>query len=570
MNLTPQQKAVAKEEFLRVSRRDFMIASTAAVAVAGSATGAFYFGYGKAHGEPLRVGVVGTGDEGNVLIGAINPEYVQVKSIADIRPYNVWRAFHGDNSSDSIIQIRRGLMNVYGWKTEEEAYRNVKVYGDYMELLSHAKEDGLEAIIIALPLHLHAKAAIAAMRCGLHVLTEKLMARTTAECKEMARVSQETGKFLATGHQRHYNVLYEEAVETIRRGILGDLHFIRAQWHRGNMPGTDSWQMPMPYECKPSDPQAMRLYRDWKSLKVQLNKARGASIEKLALRLKQKEMQMADAEVNAAKYGYQQNILKDTDGTEYICPPAEELIRWRLWGRTGGGLMVELGSHQLDAASIFISALHGGKKQYPISVSASGYRNLFPFDRDTNDHVVSMFEFPLPGYDARDAQASKQKIGVQYATINGNGFGGYGEVVFGTQGTLILDREQEAMLLRKETSSSVSASASAGPTMDTQSSGASQTAAATGGGGPKVSRGYTEEIEHFAWCIRNPDPENTPRCGPAVAMADAIIAHVTNISAINSKRIYFKDEWFKIDNDATPESELLPNGEKPNLSKYSE
>ena len=33
---------------------------------------------------------------GSVLIGAINPAFVEVKAIADVRPYNVHRAFHGD------------------------------------------------------------------------------------------------------------------------------------------------------------------------------------------------------------------------------------------------------------------------------------------------------------------------------------------------------------------------------------------------------------------------------------------------------------------------------------------
>ena len=46
-------------------------------AVAGGGLGAFYFGYEKAHGDPVRVGVIGTGDQGNVLIGAINPDYLR-------------------------------------------------------------------------------------------------------------------------------------------------------------------------------------------------------------------------------------------------------------------------------------------------------------------------------------------------------------------------------------------------------------------------------------------------------------------------------------------------------------
>ena len=105
--------------------------------------------------------------------------------------------------------------------------------------------------------------------------------------------------------------------------------------------------------------------------------------------------------------------------------------------------MAELGSHQLDAASIFIAAMHDGKKQIPLSVAAAADRPLFPPDRDVEDHVYCLIEFPAPGYDAKDPFASRKKIGVQYASINGNGFGGYGEIVFGTKGTLILEQEQE-------------------------------------------------------------------------------------------------------------------------------
>ncbi len=99
------------------------------------------------------------------------------------------------------------------------------------------------------------------MKAGLHVLTEKLMGHSVHECKEMARVAEQTGRILAIGHQRHYNILYANAAETIRRGMLGDLHYIRAQWHRGNLPGNDSWQQPLPETVKPDDPQAGRLLR---------------------------------------------------------------------------------------------------------------------------------------------------------------------------------------------------------------------------------------------------------------------------------------------------------------------
>ena len=51
---------------------------------------------------------------------------------------------------------------------------------------------------------------------------------------------------MAVGHQRHYSILYDNAVEQIRQGLIGDIHHIRAQWHRDNSPGHDSWSPPLP------------------------------------------------------------------------------------------------------------------------------------------------------------------------------------------------------------------------------------------------------------------------------------------------------------------------------------
>ena len=67
----------------------------------------------------------------------------------------------------------------------------------------------------------------------------------------------------------------------------------------------------------------------------------------------------ADKKIDAKKYGYIDDTEVYGDRTRTAM---EELIRWRLWDRTGGGLMAELGSHQLDAASIFIAACHAKKE----------------------------------------------------------------------------------------------------------------------------------------------------------------------------------------------------------------
>ena len=562
--MQPEPVDLGQQEYRSgFTRRDLLRGGVAAGVVGGVGLGALYFGYGSSVRNPVRVGVIGTGDEGGVLMGAINPDYVQVAAIADIRPYNIYRAFHGDASSTSALSARPGLIDKYGFSDEAAARRAIKVYDDrYEDLLD---DPDIEGVIIALPLHLHAAASIKAMRKGKHVLCEKLMGHSVHECKEMARVAAENNQILAVGHQRHYSILYDNAREMIRRGIIGDIHHIRAQWHRGNLPGRDSWQQQLPDDALRAemDQYATESEELLDRLTVSTNPSSWSS--SLAARRavaenkrKLAHLRLLDQRVDAEKYGYQSPKLSLPGGEVKTFSPHEELIRWRLWNRTGGGLMAELGSHQLDAASIFISALReDGEKVQPLSVCGNGGRHLFPPDRDAADHVYCNFEFPSPQYD-RDRN---KKIVVSYSSINGNGFGGYGEIVMGTNGTIVIEREREVELYQKDKPTTIQADKTAGPALDTTESGTYAAAETKAASGP-VSRGYTEEIEHWAWCIRNRDPANVPRCGPKVALADAVIALVANQAIDTQCRIEFDPAWFDPQSDATPEA-VAPNTQRP-------
>lgn len=567
MYLTAEEKAIGKENFSAaigsdtgdsrgVNRRDFLKRAIAAGITGSGSLGALCFGYDKSIRETLRVGLIGTGDQGGVLIGAINPNYLAVAAISEIRPYNIHRAFHGDAASDLVLKARPGLLAKYGWKTEGEARRNVSVYADYQELL---RDERIEAVMIALPLHLHAPVAIAAMRAGKHVLVEKLMARTVRDCKEMARVAQQTGRCLAIGYQRYYNLLYDQARDLLKQGLLGDVHHVRAQWHRGNLPGRDSWQPPLPPGVKPADPLNSMLLRQRDAYRRELSRAQGASVDLWQKRVAQIEAQIADAAVNAQKHGYLGRQIKDALGqVVYDCPPIEELIRWRLWDHTGAGMMSELGSHQLSAVDILLSSFLEASQRHPLQASGWSSRSLFSVDREVEDHVSNVIAFPSPGYDSRDLQGRRKTIGLQYSAINGNGFGGYGEIVFGTKGTLVVERETEAMLFRVgDTASKIRVAVRDGKALLVTEAGGDPVSAAVGNMATvEVSRGYKEELEHWASCIRNPAPENQPRCHPRVGLANAVVALVSGMAARRGQAISFRKEWFDPASDETPEDAL--------------
>ena len=518
LHLAPEEKQIGSDNFneaVGLTRRKFL----KGVAASTPALGGAYFGYEALKGNPVRVGWIGTGDEGSVLLTQHPPEYLDIVAIADLRPSNRERAFEGDGNEHRV-----GLYEKIG----KAACKDIKVYENHKDLLADPK---VEMVVIAVPLSQHAPIAIEAMKAGKHVLCEKLMAHNIEQCKEMIKVQRETGMLLSVGHQRHYSVLYDNANELVKQDLLGDIKFIRAQWHRNNsFPGRDSW-------------------RKYPKRTPQIDK---------------------DALAKADLKGFGYNDL-------------QQLVDWRLYNETGGGLMAELGSHQLDAASIFLG------KVKPLAVSGFGGKNFYGVkgvgpmdkqkdDREIDDHVYVTFEFPGKHYYERNEDGTiAEKDGeyavsspddiviVTYSSINTNRLEPYGETVFGSRGTLMMVQEQEALLF-KEASPSTGGGGPAqrlhvindgkAPVLDASASLApSADAAAATGVNTKVSRGYTEEMEHFAFCVRNNLPVEELRCNGVVAMADAIMALTSNIAMRQHRRIEFKKDWFDPDKKATPEAD---------------
>ena len=463
--------------------------------------GAAYFGYEKLKGKPVRTAFIGTGDEGNVLINEHPTDYMDIVAIADLRPANQERTFTGSHPT-----ARRGLHKVMGRADADK----VKVFNNHRDLLAQKDELVLEAVVIAVPLNQHAPVALECMDAGLHVLCEKLMAKTVTDCKAMIRKAEEQDLMLAIGHQRHYSMLYANAAHLTEMGLLGDVKFIRAQWHRNNsFPGSDAWQ-----------------------------KWAGANVKDRELLTKMEQ------DGSLEDFGYS---------------TARKLIDWRLYNETGGGLMAELGSHQLDAASIFLGKVH------PLAVQGYGGRNFFGIEgvgpesaqkdtRDIDDQIFVTFEFPGKQYEQNDRDISV----VTYSSMNTNKWEPYGESVFGSRATLVMQTEKEALLYKEPSKNSPGGieqriwaieGNDAGVALGSYETTAPAAASDTGPA-EAVSRGYREEMEHFCHCIRT--GRNELRCDGRVGMADAIMALTANLAMKHGKRIVFKDEWFDPASDADP------------------
>lgn len=536
IDLTPEQRAAGKANFAHtadgLTRRGFMKSLAVAGGAVAVAAPAAYFGYKSIEGKPVKAVLIGAGDEGGVLVGEHNPQYLEFVAVCDIRPSNMKRIFDGDPK----VALRKGFKKVYGSNADKNI-KKLDTYEAFTEELRKNKD--IEAVVIALPLVWHAKAAIDAMKIGkergkpIHVLTEKLMAWNIKQCKQMIRTAKECGSILSVGHQRHYSMLYAHATEVVNAGVLGDIRYIRALWHRNFSWPFDTKSAPDMVSAKEATPP---FYRDgWFPPITRLDYDA-----------------LADKKDLLKSYGFD-NV--------------EQLIRWRLYQATGGGLMAELGSHQLDAASIFLNHAH------PLAVSGVGVRSFFGpgrNNRDIDDHVFATYEFPGKNY----TQDKHDVVVVTYSSISTNGFENYGECIMGDRGTLIVEKEESVMLYPENepgkvktpprgTEVGVSASGKDKPVLESGSTWGGPTASVTGtavGPAGRVSRGYTEEMEDFAYCVRLWDPkqgyekdrngkykQRLTHCHGEIAMVDAIVALTANTAMHTQQRIEFKDAWFDAD-----------------------
>src|SRR3954470_8276496 len=93
---------------------------------------------------------------------------------------------------------------------------------DYAAYDALLKSGGIDAVYIALPNSMHAEYAERAARAGVHVLCEKPMAVTEAQCELMGRVAREHQVKLMVAYRLHFQRAHPEPIELARSGRIGE------------------------------------------------------------------------------------------------------------------------------------------------------------------------------------------------------------------------------------------------------------------------------------------------------------------------------------------------------------
>jgi predicted dehydrogenase len=160
----------------------------------------------KAANDQVQFGMIGTGSRGSYLL----------KHLAKI-----------DNGRCvALCDVQQEAID-RGVKT---IGTNPKTFKDYRELLG---QKDVDAVFVTTPLFMHYPVTNDALQAGKHVFCEKALVFKPEEVHGLrALAAQHPKQILQTGLQRRYSKFYQAVKDMVAKGVLGDVRYIHAQWHR--------------------------------------------------------------------------------------------------------------------------------------------------------------------------------------------------------------------------------------------------------------------------------------------------------------------------------------------------
>ncbi len=111
----------------------------------------------------------------------------------------------------------------------------------YADMDRMRENKAIDAVYVALPNSMHAEYTIRAAKAGKHVLCEKPMAVSVAECQQMIGACKAASVKLMIAYRMQYEPLTLEAIERIRNGEIGELRSIEAAYGFDSRPGV--WRL---------------------------------------------------------------------------------------------------------------------------------------------------------------------------------------------------------------------------------------------------------------------------------------------------------------------------------------
>ena len=159
-------------------------------------------GYAAGAQNRVRVGVIGSGNRGQYVMGKFNEAGAELPAVCDIYEPN----------------LAEGM---------KLAAPGAKAYDDHRRLL---EDRSLDAVLIATPEHWHAQMVVDAAEAGKDIYVEKPLAHTIEDGFRMVEAVRRTKRVCQVGTQRRSGEVFIEARRVMASGAAGEVRLVTAWW----------------------------------------------------------------------------------------------------------------------------------------------------------------------------------------------------------------------------------------------------------------------------------------------------------------------------------------------------
>src|SRR2546423_8881822 len=121
-----------------------------------------------------------------------------------------------DSTSSELIAVNRAQSELAAAFAKQFGAR--RWYLDWKKLL---RDEEINAVYIATPVHLHAEQTIAAAEAGKHVLCEKPMAMNVRECDQMIEAGRRHNVKIGVAYYRHFYPVVDRIKAIIKSSEIG-------------------------------------------------------------------------------------------------------------------------------------------------------------------------------------------------------------------------------------------------------------------------------------------------------------------------------------------------------------
>ena len=168
-------------------------------------------GRNEALGRRIRLGMVGGGND--AFIGGVHRIAARI---------------------DDRFELVAGALSSTPEKSREsgEALGLPRVYDDFKQMAQREarRKDGIEAVSIVTPNHVHYQAAREFLKRGIHVICDKPLTSTLADAKKLVKAAEDSDALFVLTHNYTGYPMVRQAREMVASGKLGKIRVVQVEY----------------------------------------------------------------------------------------------------------------------------------------------------------------------------------------------------------------------------------------------------------------------------------------------------------------------------------------------------